>query len=63
MVEVYYETIDQITKERAAFETIWKRRESQALRLKTSMANIIGSLQGKAGPSLPKVKGLELLED
>lgn len=62
MVEVYYETVDQINKERAVFETIWKKRETQAFRLKTSMANIIGSLQSRAGTSLPKVKGLELLE-
>ncbi len=62
MVQVYYETIEQITKERAALETIWKKRESQALRLKTGIASVIGSLQGRAGPSLLKVKGLELLE-
>lgn len=63
IVEVYQEMQEQISKERAAFEKIWKSRESQSQRLLTSTANIVGSMQGIVGQSLPPVKGLDLLED
>ena len=62
IVEVYQEMQEQITKERAAFEKIWKARETQTQRLLTGTAGIIGSMQGIVGQSLPPVKGLDLLE-
>src|SRR3989344_3925679 len=46
IVEVYKEMNDQILKERAAYEKIWKLRESQVKRLMTSTANVVGSIQG-----------------
>jgi hypothetical protein len=61
LVEVYQEQKNQIDKERAAFERIWKARESQSIRLLHSTASIYGSMQGLAGSSLPQVKGLDLL--
>lgn len=63
IVEAYRETHSQIIKERTAFEKIWKQREVQAQRIITSTANIFGTLQGKAGASMPQIKGLELLEE
>lgn len=63
LVEVYQEIQEQVTKERAAFEKIWKSRESQAQRLLKGTANIIGSIQGVAGQSTAQIKGLDLLEE
>ncbi len=63
MVEVYTEMIVDITKEKAAFDRIWAKREVHAKKLLGSTANIIGNMQGQIGSgSMPKIKGLELLE-
>lgn len=62
IIEVHQNMQTQIQKERAAFEKIWKERESQAERILISTAGIYGSIQGVAGQSLPLVKGLDLLE-
>jgi hypothetical protein len=63
MVEVYMEMITDITKEKATFDRVWAKRESQAKKLLGSTANIIGSMQGQLGSgAMPKIKGLELLE-
>lgn len=62
IVEVYTEMKQQVTRERAAFEKIWKQREMQANRLLTSSSTIYGSIQGIAGSSLPSLKGLDLAE-
>ena len=50
----------QIARERAAFEKLWKTREAQVNRLVGSTANIIGSLRGSVGSTLPSIKGLDL---
>jgi hypothetical protein len=63
MVETYQEMIAQIPKERAVYERNWALREKQAQKLFLGTANIIGSMQGQIGQSsMPKIKGLELLE-
>jgi hypothetical protein len=62
IVEVYKEMDDEIKKERAVFEKVWKRREGQMQRLITSTANVVGSIQGKVGSSALQIKGLELDE-
>ncbi|HSD56058.1 MAG TPA: DUF2130 domain-containing protein [Candidatus Saccharimonadales bacterium] len=63
MVETYQEMTSQLAKEKVAFQKIWSQREAQAQRLLLSTANIIGSMQGHIGnASMPKIKGLELLE-
>lgn len=63
MVETYQEMTVQVTKERAAYEKLWSQREKQAQKLLLSTANIIGSMQGYVGQSsMPKIKGLELLD-
>lgn len=60
IVEVYKEMKDQIITERNAFERSWKQREAQAERVIMSTANIVGSMQGRVGASMPAIKGLEL---
>ncbi len=62
IIEVHQSMQNQIQKERAAFEKLWKEREAQAERILISTAGIYGSIQGVAGQSLPSVKGLDLLE-
>ncbi len=63
IIEAYREISLQIDKERTAMERIWKVREAQAQRIIISTANIVGSIQGKVGSSMPQIKGLDLLED
>lgn len=62
LVEVYEEMQIQITKEKAAFEKIWKARQGQVERLLTSTAGVVGSIQGKLGQTALQVKGLDLLD-
>jgi len=62
IIEVHQSMQQEIQKEKAAFEKIWKERESQAQRILVSTAGIYGSIQGVAGHTLPSVKGLDLLE-
>lgn len=63
MVETYQDMTIQVQKERIAYEKIWAQREKQVQSLLFSTANIIGSMQGHIGQaSMPKIKGLELLE-
>ncbi len=61
MVEVYTEMILDITKEKAVYDRIWAKRETQAKKLFGSTANIIGNIQGQIGSgSTLKIKGLEI---
>lgn len=63
MVETYKEMTAQVVSERVVFEKQWALREKQAQKLLLGTANIIGSMQGQIGQtSMPKIKGLELLE-
>lgn len=63
IVETYREAQEQIQRERAAFEKIWRTREAQNMRIITSAASVYGQIQGMVGPSLPSIKGLDLLEE
>ena len=63
MMEVYREMQDQISKEKAAYERIWKLREGQMQRLVSSTANVVGSIQGRVGQTALPIKGLDLLEE
>ncbi len=60
LIEVYKEMHDQVDKERAAFERIWKAREAQQKRLMLATVNVYGSMQGLVGGSMPQIKGIEL---
>ncbi len=61
-LEAYTEMKSQISKERAFSEKSWKQREAQAERVLMSIANIVGSMQGRVGTSMPQIKGLDLPE-
>lgn len=58
----YKDAQEQIQKEQAALTRIWKQREEQAKRILASTARIIGSMQGKIGPSMLSIKSLDLIE-
>lgn len=60
IIEVYQDMQTQITKERTAFEKIWRERESQVQKLLTHTGSVAGSLSGLAGASLPALPTLEL---
>lgn len=63
MVETYSDMLAQISRERVAYEKLWNQRQKQAEVLLLGTANIYGSMQGHIGQgSMPKIKGLELLE-
>lgn len=63
MIETYKEMDAQITKERVAYEKIWSQRQKQVQTLLLGTANVVGSMQGYIGQaSMPRIKGLELLE-
>ncbi|HSW97460.1 MAG TPA: DUF2130 domain-containing protein [Candidatus Saccharimonadales bacterium] len=62
MIETYQAMQEQLTKEKIAFERIWKTREAQIHKVLMNTANVIGSIQGKVGASMPTIKGLEILE-
>lgn len=62
-IDISKEMTGQISSERAAFERLWAKREKQSQKLLLNTANIIGSMQGHIGQtSMPKIKGLDLLE-
>lgn len=60
MIVTYKEMLDQVNKERLAFEKSWKQRESQIQRLMSGASGIYGSIAGLTGSSIPTVKNLEL---
>lgn len=62
MVEVYKSMQEQLLKERVAYEKIWKTREAQIIKVLMNTANIVGSIQGRVGSSMPMIKGLDILE-
>ena len=63
VIEAYRDMHEQIGRERAAYDKMWKAREAQLSRIITATANIYGSMQGKAGNNaLPEVEGLSLPE-
>lgn len=63
VIEAYHGMHEQIGRERAAYDKMWKAREAQLSRIITATANIYGSMQGRAGNNaLPEVEGLSLPE-
>jgi hypothetical protein len=60
MLETYNAMLEQITRERNAFEKSWKLREAQVNHLMSGVSGIMGQLQDAAGPALPTIKNLEL---
>lgn len=62
IVESYVSMKNELTREKRAFESIWKGREEQMEKLVKSTARIVGAISGKAGSEFPQVKGLDLLD-
>lgn len=60
MLEVYAGMKVQITRERVAYEKMWKSREKQVDQLLSSTANIVGGITGEVGQSAFQIKGLDL---
>lgn len=63
IAEVYQDMSQQITRERAAYERIWKTREAQVQKLLTNTAGLVGSIRGHIGQSLPVMKGIDLISE
>lgn len=61
IAEIYNNTHMQISRERVAYEKLWKIRENDAQKLIKATASIVGTIQGTVGSTIP-IKGLELLE-
>lgn len=62
VMDVYTEMNEQVHKERASFEKIWKQREAQAQRLMLATSGMVGSIKGKIGQGALHIPDLELLE-
>jgi hypothetical protein len=60
IVEVYREMQSQIIRERATLEKSWKLREAHIQKILISTSQIVGSMHGVVGASMPAIKGLEL---
>lgn len=63
MVEAYTQMRDDLSRERIAFEKIWKTRESQLNRLMQSTVGIYGGVQGLVGNQMAQIKGVDLLTE
>lgn len=63
LVETQKAMQEQINKEKAAFEKMWKIREIQVQKIFRTTASIAGNMQGIIGNSMPQIKGLDLLEN
>ena len=61
IIETYTGMQEQLTKEKIAFERMWKVREGQIEKLLRGTANIIGSIQGK-GATISNIKGLDIFQ-
>lgn len=61
IVEAFKQMQEQVTEERRAFESRWKKREQLLSQVLTSTSGFYGDLQGLIGSNaLPKVEYLEL---
>lgn len=59
MVQTYQNMLEQVNKERVAYERLWKQREMDAQKLLTGISGMYGSI-GAIAPSLPQIQILEL---
>jgi hypothetical protein len=63
VVESYKMMSEQLEREKRAFTKIWSEREMQIRRMTDGTLSVLGDMQGIMGNSLPKIDGLELLEE
>ena len=60
IVEGFTTMQDDLTREKNAMKTLWKRREKQIEKVINSTLGMYGSLKGIAGNSVATIQGLEL---
>lgn len=63
IVESFKSMQEQLDKEKRAFTKIWAEREMQIKKMTEGTITIIGDMQGIMGGSLPKIEGIDLLEE
>lgn len=62
LLEVHKEMVEQVNRERAAFEKQWKTRLEYSEKMLKSTARMVGSIQGKLGTTNSlQIKGLDML--
>jgi len=60
IVEAFGSMREDLAKERAAMEKIWKKREKQIEKVIASTTGMYGELQGIIGASMPEIESMEL---
>lgn len=62
LLEVHKEMVDQVNRERAAFEKQWKTRLEYSEKMLKSTARMVGSINGKLGAANSlQIRGLDML--
>ncbi len=61
VVEAYQQMRDDLDKERAAMQRLWKKREGQLERITSNMLGMCGELQGVSQEALPQLDDIGLL--
>jgi hypothetical protein len=60
LVEGFTAMQEDLTKEKAAVNRLWKKREKQITKVITCTAGMYGDMQGIIGASMPEIESLEL---
>ncbi len=60
IVENFQSMQDELTREKAAMQRIWARREKQIEGMVSATVGLQGDLEGIAGQAMPRIEGLDL---
>jgi len=60
VMESYEQMRADLDRERTAMEKLWKQRDRQIERMRLSMSNVMGSIQGIAGKDLGPIRSFQL---
>lgn len=60
IVENFQSMQDELTREKAAMQRIWARREKQIEGMVSATVGLQGDLEGIAGKAMPRIEGLDL---
>lgn len=61
VIEAYQQMRDDLDKEKAAMQRLWKKREGQLERVASNMFNLCGELQGVSRDALPQLDDIGAL--
>ena len=61
VVEAYQQMREDLEKEKAAMQRLWKKREAQLERVSSNMLGLCGELQGVSAEALPQLDDIGLL--